>query len=98
MLRAGLFHDPCGSILKKQKPFSLARKLVFFHALAFENKFSNRRMKKARHIRDRLFLLSVIRAGFEPTTRSLEGCCSIQLSYRTKSGCKNNKVLIATQN
>ena len=26
----------------------------------------------------------VIRAGFEPTTRSLEGCCSIQLSYRTR--------------
>ncbi len=28
-------------------------------------------------------LLFVIRAGFEPTTDSLEGCCSIQLSYRT---------------
>jgi hypothetical protein len=26
----------------------------------------------------------VIQAGFEPTTRSLEGCCSIQLSYWTK--------------
>jgi hypothetical protein len=26
---------------------------------------------------------SVIRTGFEPVTRSLEGCCSIQLSYRT---------------
>ena len=25
----------------------------------------------------------VIREGFEPTTHSLEGCCSIQLSYRT---------------
>ena len=25
----------------------------------------------------------VIPAGFEPTTRSLEGCCSIQLSYET---------------
>ena len=35
----------------------------------------------------------VIRLGFEPKTHSLEGCCSIQLSYRTspaffKSGCK----------
>ena len=29
-------------------------------------------------------LVVVIREGFEPTTRSLEGCCSIQLSYRTK--------------
>ena len=25
----------------------------------------------------------VIQAGFEPTTHSLEGCCSIQLSYET---------------
>ncbi len=25
----------------------------------------------------------VIRPGFEPGTHSLEGCCSIQLSYRT---------------
>ena len=31
----------------------------------------------------------VIPAGFEPTTHSLEGCCSIQLSYETiKSGAK----------
>ena len=27
--------------------------------------------------------LLVIPAGFEPTTHSLEGCCSIQLSYGT---------------
>ena len=26
----------------------------------------------------------VIRLGLKPRTRSLEGCCSIQLSYRTK--------------
>ena len=30
-----------------------------------------------------LLLKFVIPAGFEPTTRSLEGCCSIQLSYGT---------------
>ena len=31
-----------------------------------------------------LFLmLSVISSGFEPETHSLEGCCSIQLSYET---------------
>ena len=29
-------------------------------------------------------VINVIRAGFEPATHSLEGCCSIQLSYRTK--------------
>ena len=34
--------------------------------------------------------ISVIRLGFEPKTHSLEGCCSIQLSYRTdpKVGAK----------
>ena len=31
----------------------------------------------------------VIPSGFEPETHSLEGCCSIQLSYGTsKIGCK----------
>ena len=29
--------------------------------------------------------------GFEPKAHSLEGCCSIQLSYGTKTGCKINK-------
>ena len=36
---------------------------------------------------------SVIPRGFEPRTHSLEGCCSIQLSYETSNvflncGCK----------
>ena len=31
--------------------------------------------------------ISVIPAGFEPTTHSLEGCCSIQLSYETITYC-----------
>ena len=30
-----------------------------------------------------LFVLFVIPLGFEPKTHSLEGCCSIQLSYGT---------------
>ncbi len=35
----------------------------------------------------------VIRPGFEPGTHSLEGCCSIQLSYQTVvfSECKDTK-------
>ena len=32
-----------------------------------------------------LLLEFVIPAGFEPTTHSLEGCCSIQLSYGTNT-------------
>ena len=31
--------------------------------------------------------IKVIRLGFEPKTHSLEGCCSIQLSYRTNPCC-----------
>ena len=37
----------------------------------------------------------VIPSGFEPETHSLEGCCSIQLSYGTiilpLSGCKGTR-------
>jgi hypothetical protein len=32
---------------------------------------------------------TVIRTGFKPVTRSLEGCCSIQLSYRTSNRAAN---------
>ena len=39
-----------------------------------------------------LFCL-VIPSGFEPETHSLEGCCSIQLSYGTSFwGCKDSKL------
>jgi hypothetical protein len=32
---------------------------------------------------EEIHAIVVIRTGFEPVTNSLEGCCSIQLSYRT---------------
>ena len=40
----------------------------------------------------------VIRSGFEPETHSLEGCCSIQLSYQTSSecACRMNDALSAS--
>ncbi len=35
----------------------------------------------------------VIRLGFEPKTHSLEGCCSIQLSYQTiLNRCKGTDI------
>ncbi len=40
-----------------------------------------RKEKVADH--QRLSLPLVISSGFEPETHSLEGCCSIQLSYET---------------
>ena len=47
-----------------------------------------------------LLLFFVIPAGFEPTTHSLEGCCSIQLSYGTRPVCKRkgSKMLNRFQN
>ena len=55
--------------------------------------------------------LYVIRTGFEPVTHSLEGCCSIQLSYRTspfnvcsglirfsKRGCKCSDFFLICNN
>ena len=48
--------------------------------LGFPTAFFN---TKARCLRQRAFSMLVIRLGFEPKTHSLEGCCSIQLSYRT---------------
>jgi hypothetical protein len=51
-------------------------------------------VKKKKHLTrliDKCLVVSVIRAGFEPTTHSLEGCCSIQLSYRTPVSFKLQK-------
>ena len=46
------------------------------------------RIKKPQHAHNKtVAALFVIPSGFEPETHSLEGCCSIQLSYGT-SGCK----------
>ena len=39
----------------------------------------------------------VIQAGFEPTTHSLEGCCSIQLSYWTRKRCKGSRIFAIVQ-
>ena len=68
------------------------------------------RTKKTAPDIHRARLSVVIRLGFEPKTHSLEGCCSIQLSYRTavcrfarfamgvKSGCKDNFISSKAQN
>ena len=39
------------------------------------------------------FLSLVIGKGFEPLTHSLEGCCSIQLSYPTYLNCFLSKAM-----
>ena len=56
---------------------------VYFIEIILE-KSESYYIKKSKHpLKDVCFSLSVIRSGFEPETHSLEGCCSIQLSYRT---------------
>ena len=45
--------------------------------------------KKEKREYNRLHSLHVIEEGFEPSTHSLEGCCSIQLSYPTRPPIPN---------
>ena len=59
--------------------------LLFSHGpLPYESELSTveYHTKKALNVVE-CFCFGVIRTGFEPVTHSLEGCCSIQLSYRT---------------
>ena len=48
---------------------------------SISDKYRTNYKKSASQIPERPIF--VIRLGFEPKTHSLEGCCSIQLSYRT---------------
>ena len=64
----------------------LQERQAFLDAFRRENKFSHLNAhKKAGSPAGRTpnSELSVIPSGFEPETHSLEGCCSIQLSYGT---------------
>ena len=51
----------------------------FLHHIS--DKYRTNYKKSASQVPERPIF--VIRLGFEPKTHSLEGCCSIQLSYRT---------------
>ena len=62
---------------------SLRSSWVFFVFLLLKTSFLSQEYKKSPTTSGGAAFTVVIRAGFEPTTRSLEGCCSIQLSYRT---------------
>ena len=65
--------------------FCLRRIRFFWYSSAYESELSTLRIsKKSHNQRLRDLLRFVIRLGFEPKTHSLEGCCSIQLSYRTR--------------
>ena len=66
-------------LLLAQMPFFVIQLLL--RKLAFD---ATPYHKKSHNLRLRDLLCFVIRLGFEPKTHSLEGCCSIQLSYRTR--------------
>ena len=63
---------------------AVAESLFSYGPLPYESELSTveSHTKKALNVVE-CFCFGVIRTGFEPVTHSLEGCCSIQLSYRT---------------
>ena len=74
-----------GYLTPKQKHL-LHSQDFFFRAPASLTRASSRRSTGTRKKHSTIvecFCFGVIRTGFEPVTHSLEGCCSIQLSYRT---------------
>ena len=80
------FSLPPRAIIDRSKSSSCACRTVFSRAYSpYESKLSTAYIhtKKSAQLTLSAFALVVIRLGFEPKTHSLEGCCSIQLSYRT---------------
>ena len=83
--RRSVFPGPAPRAILRQKDAPLpAAPACCFPALLL-TVASARRMRTKKTAPDihRARLSVVIRLGFEPKTHSLEGCCSIQLSYRT---------------
>ena len=56
---------------------------VFFEDKNLEIESGRKSADRRNDMTVSVFLGLVVPAGFEPATHSLEGCCSIQLSYRT---------------
>ena len=70
---------------RTQKCVRLSPNCFFRMSLSLTRASSRRSstIRKKRNHQVALLHSFVIRTGFEPVTHSLEGCCSIQLSYRT---------------
>ena len=63
---------------EKKRNFQFANKAKKTSSYSLQNIKSPKIIKPANNDG-----FQVIRIGFEPMTHSLEGCCSIQLSYQT---------------
>ena len=80
LILTGLFHDPLHLIPAQNQLTSLCS--VFVPSDKLEAGFHlSSDTKKPPAVR--MVIGFVILPGFEPGTHSLEGCCSVQLSYRT---------------
>ena len=63
---------------------AVAESFFLCTCVPYESKLSTVHRHTKKHSTEvECFCSFVIRTGFEPVTHSLEGCCSIQLSYRT---------------
>ena len=81
-----VFLCPTTGYLTPKQKHVLHSQDFFFRAPASLTRASSRRSTGTRKKHSTIveyFCFGVIRTGFEPVTHSLEGCCSIQLSYRT---------------
>ena len=76
-----------------RKPYSVRLLLLFLCIVSCKPDNAQQQQKPLLRVAFLLRIALVIPAGFEPTTHSLEGCCSIQLSYGTivKSSKSNTK-------
>ena len=84
-LRSVFLCPTTGYLTPKQKHV-LQSQDFFFRTVLSLTRASSRRsstIRKKHSTFVKCFCFGVIRTGFEPVTHSLEGCCSIQLSYRT---------------
>ena len=85
LLPVGAHPGPPRAINDRSKSGLCWRRLHFFvpRLRLRKQAFDATPENKKRNLNGCAFALVVIRLGFEPKTHSLEGCCSIQLSYRT---------------
>ena len=85
-----VFPSSAGHHRKQSKSLSCVRRTAFFalcHSLRKRAFDVVSQHEKSAVLWTALCFCVVIRLGFEPKTHSLEGCCSIQLSYRTDPYC-----------
>ena len=83
MPAAGALSCPSG-VIGWEGTTSITLSVLFpAHPLFFEVLPKNKYSRNSLNFRSIFLLVFVIQLGFEPRTHSLEGCCSIQLSYLT---------------